>query len=197
MSLPRSLATLVIALIFAQAVPSSAQSLRQLCRRTCGPTIASVCAGTSGHHFQGCKGVVLRTCRQRGLTACPPPAPPPNPACGPTCPAGGPAVWTGTITGSDGSTAGLVASLCMDPTTGLVVGGWSCTGPCVASGGNLQATLIGSNFTGHSEVGSSFIDPIWGCDFDGLLTGTTLNGTYRCQGYAGTFSGTWQATACP
>jgi len=60
----------------------------------------------------------------------------------------------------------------------------------------MQANLTGANFTASSRVGTSFIDPIWTCDFNGLLTGSTLNGNYRCHGYAGTFTGTWRATAC-
>jgi len=181
---------------------AAAQSLPRLCRRECGATIQTVCDGTTTHkQFRWCRNEVLKVCRQRGVDVCAPPAPPAppaNPACGPTCPTGGPAVWTGTISSADGGTAELVASMCPTP-DGLLTGGWSCipgTAECVASGASLQAQLIGANFTAHSRVGSSFIDPIWGCDFTGLLNGRTLNGTYRCDGYGGTYTGTWQATAC-
>jgi len=182
-------------------LPSHAagQSLPRLCKRECGATIQSVCDGTTTRkQFRWCKNEVLRVCRQRGLDVCAPPAPPANPACGPTCPTGGSAVWTGTITPDTGGTAELVASMCPTP-DGLLTGGWSCisgTASCVAPGASLQAQLIGANFTAHSSVGRSFIDPVWGCDFTGLLTGRTLNGTYRCNGYGGTYTGTWQATAC-
>ena len=32
-----------------------------------------------------------------------------------------------------------------------------------------------------SMVGNSFVDPIWACSFDGLLTGSTLSGNHRCN----------------
>ena len=131
-----------------------------------------------------------------GLQVCPPP-PPPNPACGPTCPTGGSAVWTGTITGFDGKPAEFVISLCPDP-NGYLVGGWSCrsgSGNCIAPGASIRAGVVGSNFIGYSRQMGGFIDPVWGCDFEGLLSGATLSGHYSCSGYAG-FSGTWQATAC-
>jgi hypothetical protein len=194
-----------LGVVTVSADQAAAQPLARLCKRECGSTIESVCAETTTRRqFRLCRNIVLKTCRQRGLDVCSQPAapapsaPPVNPACGPVCPTGEPAVWTGTITSSDGATAELVASMC--PTTnGVLTGGWSCTpetGACVAPGGSLQATLIGANFTARSNVGSSFIDPVWGCDLTGVLTGATLNGSYRCQGYGGTLTGTWRATAC-
>ena len=92
----------------------------------------------------------------------------------------------------------FVASLCPDA-NGILVGGWSCrssSGGCIAPGASLQASLIGANFTGYSRNMGGFTDPVWACDFVGLLNGATLSGSYTCRGYAGTVSGGWQATAC-